>query len=432
MPNLYTSLLARKLGTRTLAPKNDPPEVPEHVASRSSEEWASNIFETHKGVFAEMMSPGELGPGQPARPAPVRRSVGIIGAGLAGLSAAYELGSRGYSITILEASERIGGRTWANHNLVGPHTMDRGAELIGSNHPLWLNYERIFKIGFTKVLEYQNSPIILDDTPLKPDEEKQLFKEMEAALAFISAAAKAIFDPYRPWTDPQASNLDRENVYDFVMEREWSDRCKKAVLQQLEADNGVTAKKQSLLALISMVSGGGADRYWVDTEVYRSRRGTEALSTGFLSALQGMGAVIHCNSPVVGVEVGEQKIHLQMDGAMKSLDFDDVILTIPPSAWATVSRWKPSDLDSFMSSPPQMGKNTKCLLAFAERFWEQQDLAPSSTEPGPVDQTWETTEAYKSAQQFGMVAFAGADHAAKLSERSDADAIASTIASSRK
>lgn len=36
----------------------------------------------------------------------------ILGAGMAGLSAAYELGKAGYDCTVLEARERVGGRNW--------------------------------------------------------------------------------------------------------------------------------------------------------------------------------------------------------------------------------------------------------------------------------------------------------------------------------
>jgi monoamine oxidase len=46
------------------------------------------------------------------------RSIGVVGAGLAGLSAAYELRRRGYDVRVLEASDRVGGRTWSDHNLV--------------------------------------------------------------------------------------------------------------------------------------------------------------------------------------------------------------------------------------------------------------------------------------------------------------------------
>ena len=40
------------------------------------------------------------------------RSVVIIGAGIAGLVSAYELKRAGYKVTVLEAGDRIGGRSW--------------------------------------------------------------------------------------------------------------------------------------------------------------------------------------------------------------------------------------------------------------------------------------------------------------------------------
>jgi monoamine oxidase len=36
----------------------------------------------------------------------------VLGAGVAGLSAAYELGKAGYDCTVLEARDRVGGRNW--------------------------------------------------------------------------------------------------------------------------------------------------------------------------------------------------------------------------------------------------------------------------------------------------------------------------------
>jgi monoamine oxidase len=103
-------------------------------------------------------------------------------------------------------------------------------------------------------------------------------------------------------------------------------------------------------------------------------------------------------------------------------NFDDVVLAVPPSAWTKISKWLPGGLAQLVGAPPQMGKNIKMLLAFRWRFWKKSKLAPSSTENGPVDQTWETTESY-SEPQFGMVAFSGADHAAELSQLDDKNAL---------
>ncbi|HZZ58257.1 MAG TPA: FAD-dependent oxidoreductase, partial [Opitutaceae bacterium] len=46
------------------------------------------------------------------RPRPGRRRVAILGAGVSGMSAAYELGKLGFDCTVLEARGRPGGRNW--------------------------------------------------------------------------------------------------------------------------------------------------------------------------------------------------------------------------------------------------------------------------------------------------------------------------------
>ena len=56
------------------------------------------------------------------------REVLVIGAGIAGLTAARDLAVDGYDVAILEARERIGGRIWTSHELGLP--ADLGASWI--------------------------------------------------------------------------------------------------------------------------------------------------------------------------------------------------------------------------------------------------------------------------------------------------------------
>jgi monoamine oxidase len=412
MPTLYTSLLARSRGTQTLAPRAQRPPVPKETESLSLEQYTEHVSAHYAGAFSQLVAI-----------APPARSVAVLGAGLAGLSVAYELRKRSYDVSIFEASDRAGGRTFTNHDLAKPHVMDRGAELIGSNHPLWLHYADTFHLGFSDVKDYKNSPVRLGKAPLSNADAKILFQQMSDAFDSISARSKRIVDPFRPWTDPDASLLDQQNVHEFVVQqRKWSRVCKKAVLQQLESDNGVLAENQSLLGLLSMVRGGGMERYWVDTEVYRCKRGAQALSLAFEAALRGLRTSVQYNSPVTAVDATGPKVKLEIDRKMWPIDFDDVVLAMPPSAWMRISKWRPDKLSELVGVPPQMGKNIKMLLAFSSRVWEKSRLAPSSTENGPVDETWETTESY-SSPRFGMVAFSGADHAEELSKLDDQNAL---------
>jgi monoamine oxidase len=56
-------------------------------------------------------------------------SVLVLGAGLAGLHAAWRLHESGIDVTVLEARDRVGGRTWS-HALTGGTVVERGGEFI--------------------------------------------------------------------------------------------------------------------------------------------------------------------------------------------------------------------------------------------------------------------------------------------------------------
>jgi monoamine oxidase len=63
-----------------------------------------------------------------------RRSAVVIGAGFAGLAAAFKLKNAGWNVTVLEARNRIGGRVFS-HKFAGTDLIcELGAEWVGESH----------------------------------------------------------------------------------------------------------------------------------------------------------------------------------------------------------------------------------------------------------------------------------------------------------
>ena len=69
----------------------------------------------------------------------------VVGAGLAGLSAAIHLQNAGRSVTVIESSDRAGGRVTSDH--IDGYICDRGFQLINSKYPALIELDGV-KAGF--------------------------------------------------------------------------------------------------------------------------------------------------------------------------------------------------------------------------------------------------------------------------------------------
>ncbi|CAN5358094.1 FAD-dependent oxidoreductase [soil metagenome] len=323
----------------------------------------------------------------------------VIGAGFSGLAAAHELSRAGYDVTVVEARNRIGGRVITFSDLVPGKTVEGGAELIGSNHPAWLGYAEQFKLEFLDVSEEDAEfPIVLDGKRLSGDDSEALWTEMEEAFNTIISDAATV-DADRPWTSPNADPLDRRTLASWIENLEASPLCKSALRTMMMADNGVVTEWQSYLANLAMVKGGGLEKYWDESEVYRCKGGNQQLATRLAGAI-GTSRVL-TQTPVRAVVTTDDGARVTLANG-KVLDADHVILTAPPSVWNKIA-FDPALPHGLI---PQMANNVKCLLAFRSAFWRRAELAPDLLSDGPVNLTWHGTDGQAGAGE-ALVAFSG-------------------------
>src|SRR4051812_21374394 len=59
----------------------------------------------------------------------------VLGGGFAGVVAARELGAAGHTVRLLEARDRLGGRTWFRRNALGGHDLEMGGAWIVPDQP---------------------------------------------------------------------------------------------------------------------------------------------------------------------------------------------------------------------------------------------------------------------------------------------------------
>ena len=76
----------------------------------------------------------------------MKKKIIVVGAGLAGLSAAFRLKQAGADVRVLESGDRIGGRTSVSHRKDG-FTMNRSATVIGASYKAMLKLARDVGVG---------------------------------------------------------------------------------------------------------------------------------------------------------------------------------------------------------------------------------------------------------------------------------------------
>lgn len=320
---------------------------------------------------------------------PSRRSakrVVVVGAGFAGLACAHELAAAGFDVTVVEARNRIGGRVLTFGDWIPDRTVEGGAELIGSNHPAWVSYAEKFGLEFLDLTEDEEAyaPIELGGRLLSEEEAGTVWEEMVGVASRLNALARPI-DADAPWTAPDASTLDKRPFQSWIDEQEASDLCKKALRVLFSSDNGVDTDKSSLLGMLAAIKGGGVERYWTDSEVYRCKGGNQQLAEKLADAIGRTR--IELKLPVTRVTVRQDGAVVECSDG-RTIACDDVVVSAPPSTWKSIA-FEPA-LPSALR--PQMGTNVKYLAKTKSRFWEKANRSQYSLSDGIISQTWDGTD----------------------------------------
>jgi monoamine oxidase len=304
----------------------------------------------------------------------------VIGAGLAGLTAARELVAAGLSVAVLEARDRVGGRL-LNHDLGDGQVTEIGGQFVGptQDHILALAKDvgvaayRATVPGESVYVHGGTARRFSGSTPPDP----LALPDMGIALARIAKAVGKV-DPKAPWQAPDARALDGMTYETWLRKAEITGAAVDLVNIFLNSAYGGEARDAS--ALFSL--------WYVSTFGDETHPGTMERGTGTEGGAQE-------SRFVGGSQLVAQRLAVELDGRVRLsapvrrisqdstgvTDAGDwrarrVIVAVPPLLASRIV-WDPllpPQQDQLFQRLP-FGTLMKCVAVYDKPFWRAEGLS---------------------------------------------------------
>lgn len=324
----------------------------------------------------------------------------IVGAGLAGLAAARVLTTRGWSVTIVEARGRVGGRV-LSHKIdgeSGPLVCEVGAEWIGASHERIQALCREFDLEMS---DHRFQASLLQNGRLVPPDGWSYSKEAQRAF-------ETFRQEYATYSDKQKRSLDRVDWWT------WLERI------------GFTQDDLRLRDLFDSTDFGESIRHvsalMAAAEYFESSPANEmdfkivGGNSRLIDAMtRASGATVRTGLQVSGIR--QRKGRVTVEAGSESFDGDACICTVPARALSSIRFDPPLPLQQLEGALSlQYARIIKSSIHFTSRFWGAEDFSVVSDET--THYYFHATKGQKGADGI-LTSYAIGDKADVLAARDD-------------
>jgi len=320
----------------------------------------------------------------------------VIGAGLAGLSAARAAAAAGASVVVVEARDRVGGRV-LNEDIGGGNVVEVGGQWIGPTQdrlaalaaklgvetfPTHGEGENVIEYG-GRLRRYRGTiprinPVVLLD--------------LERAQRRLNRMARRV--PLEaPWEAPDAAQLDGQTAATW-MRRNLVTRGGRMLLELgIEAVWAAQPEDMSLLHVLFYVHSAGGLEMLFDTEggAQQDRFVGGSQRIPILMAQELGRENLLLGSPVRMIRRGEHGVTVEADGA--TVRARRAVVALAPTLAGRIAYDPP--LPGFRDQLTQrmpLGTVAKCMAIYDEPFWRAESLSGQGTsDAGPVKLTFDNS-----------------------------------------
>lgn len=330
------------------------------------------------------------------------KSVLILGAGVAGMTAAYELQKAGYKVQILEYNDRVGGRSWTlqggdSYTELGGATqqcqfaagnyINPGPWRIPWHHHGLMHYCHEFGVALEPFMQVNYNAYVHDTRQFggKPQRFRHVFADYQGHVAELLAKStkkgalddalskedgEILLESLRSW-----GGLDKQ--FRYVKGRESSNRRG----WDKEPGGGLTAEpiaSEPMTAETVLRSGMwraiGGNLSWDHLfTIFQPVGGMQNVARGFGKAV---GNVVRLGSKVTAIRQDEAGVAVDYldtrSGAKLSAKADYCLCTIPLPILAQIEMNVGAELAAAIRAVPYT-TSVKVGLEFKRRFWEQDE-----------------------------------------------------------